>query len=193
MKKVIIAVSVTAVLVAALIFASFAYFIPLYHYNSAVSLSQEGDYDNAYRHFMKCAGFKDTNELLEDYLVVCDRMITYDESGDILSKNVYEYDDCGRELCSIRYDEHDLIEWGQKSEYDEKGNLTLFIDLAPDGGIDRKDVYRYDERGNEVLYTCYDRDGNMLEKIEYEYDDRGNQTLSVWYVDPSSIKISSQF
>lgn len=112
---------------------------------------------------------------------------TYDEQGNMLTKNtyhmdseepsytdVYTYDEQGRKLTyqySDQYDHFELTEY----IYDELGILTESLSYDKEKELSSRTVYTYDERGNILEEQYYDKDGNPVngKSYEYTYDEDG--------------------
>lgn len=156
-KKSIITTSVSIVLVAALLIATFSFFIPSYNYSVALDSIESGDYAKAYSSLKKCKGFKDSKDLLADFTVYYEEEIYSLESND--SYGTY---------TTKKY---------TKVEFCENGNPESMVTTDKNGNI--IDRYQYDDKGNIVVFNHYDSEGNM--RSRYEYDDKGNTTSEIYY------------
>ncbi len=98
---------------------------------------------------------------------------------------IHEYDDKGRVVKTVSYEDGDETEYSQKWTYTFVYNeADLVIEetatFTTSGGgfiADFKDYYEYDEAGREIKFTMieFDEKGKMINKTvtEYEYDEDG--------------------
>ena len=84
----------------------------------------------------------------------------YNEKGNKIEKNHYEFD--GRLDYKVTY------------KYDENGNKIEKNDYDSDGSLDSKTTYKYDEKGNIIEINNYNSDGSLYSKHTYKYDEKGN-------------------
>lgn len=94
----------------------------------------------------------------------------------------YEYTDSGAILASTTYSKDKKIINKVSREYDDKGNLTLYLETDGEGKQLSKTIYTYDSNGKEIKTTFYDADG-VTGYVEYEYNDKGQKTRMNEYVD----------
>ena len=112
---------------------------------------------------------------------------TYDEAGNLISKNEYdwrgrdlglhryEYDDSGNMLKDTRYYTTGTMREQQEYEYDNSGNMLKEIRYTNYGIVSWYEYeYEYDNAGNMIRRIGYDSDGNINSWHEYKYDNAGN-------------------
>lgn len=92
------------------------------------------------------------------------RLDTYDDSGNLLERVVYNAD--GTLYDSIRY------------EYDADGNVIYYAETDADGE-QTAEQYSYDKDGNLTLYESFLADGTCNWKEEYRYEN-GEHLSTVW-------------
>ena len=173
------------------------YLIPNSKYNDASALLNAGQYGGAYTLFSELQGFRDSDELLSHFRVVCDQEMytSFDEDGNIYDNAVidYSYDDNGN-LLSKKY-EFGTETYCETYIYDNSSNLLSIVCTDPDGEICFYCGYSYDVNGNMLTvagdygeYLCYNYnelfpnynnlswnffDTDKMNTVAYTYDDRG--------------------
>ena len=152
MKKKLLITLVSLVLAVGLCTVAMFFLLPQYHYSRALSLIEEKNYNEAYSHLKKCEDFKDSKDLLENFVTIYDAYTVTNGAGEIQSKKEYTYD--------------------------ENDNLTLEQSFGKGGAAGARTEYAYDENGNEILLIAYNKNGEVMSKVEREYDEYGNVTLS---------------
>lgn len=104
--------------------------------------------------------------------------ITTDETNTLLSKTVYEYDDLGRlvrEMCFNETADGEL-EWGV--EYKYVGNTKTILEekrLGPEGEVFEIGLYQYDEAGNRILEDVVNEFGKPVRQIESVFNGKGQK------------------
>lgn len=110
---------------------------------------------------------------------------TYDEILNYFYVTTYSYDDMGRRIKTVSYENGDeethTTKWTYCYTYNEDGSLaedTADFTTSDDGFIASfKDTYEYDSFGRQIRDTMieYDEKGNVLNKtvFESEYDEDG--------------------
>ena len=106
--------------------------------------------------------------------------------------SVYEYDDKGRRVKTISYEDGDeetyVTKWTYTYTYNEADLLVLetaTFTTSDDGFIaDFKEFYEYDKAGRLTSYAMveYNENGAMIYKnaTEYEYDENGKLTKEIY-------------
>jgi len=98
--------------------------------------------------------------------------------GYILSKVTYRRDSVSRVVGADSYGVGGKLESTSIITYDTAGNRSNAATYKPDGTLKEFQSWRYDEKGNEAEYKRLDAQGTMLESLNhsYEYDSHGNWT-----------------
>ena len=157
-------------------------------YKDAKELIASGDYAEAYALLQECKGYKDSEELLKNFVFLLSDEITtspftahyqykYDEKGNQIAKyciedgeptllSTYEYDENGNKIRAKSKDEV-VHEW----EYDKNGVMIQEISFNYDN---TKTKTQYNSKGNKTLVLLSDANNKMLEQTEYTYDEKGN-------------------
>lgn len=212
-------------------------------YENALKLIEEREYKQAYIDIKSLGGYKDCRELLDKFTVRYgkEEYISYNGRDEILAKWIYVRDENGNETVhevygkggafeektAFEYDEYNNLkkytvydEDGkagctreQVIEYDENGNMTLFIscdgykteyaydgngnknlmvEYDPDGALLFKYEFVFDESGNEILCTTYDKNGDIDSVAEKEYDKNGRIVRIVWRDGEGSISVEEE-
>lgn len=135
-------------------------------------------------------------------------IITYENGNIVFSDpdtsgwhSVYIYRKDGKILEHTFFAGNGDIEYQDKYEYDDQGNLTRKVDIYKKGKYNGDTVYEYDEYGtliseierdaddNVESKIEYNSDGHIIylknnwEKFEYEYDEHGNMICQSGYYD----------
>lgn len=199
-KAIAIALSCFAVLFAA-VYVVRNVIVPSIVYNDAVELIGQEKYLEAYYRLHKCRGYKDTEDVLNNFILVYEKS-TYTFSDGKTSVTDYIYDEEGR--CTS---EKTLNSSGSISsfeyQYDEAGNLLKEIENMSDGRVfitefiygnygcikeehsslhqDYKYTteYEYDDGGRCIKEITTDSDGDV-DTVDYHYDSAGN-LLKAYY------------
>ena len=190
-KKVVIIPLVIIVLAVALFFSIIKFVLPYYHYNRAMSLMDKKEYNKAYSHFIKCADYKDSRDMISDFVPVYDGY-TMKKDGKVVCKYKYEYDEYGNTIRWIIYDEDGEYECKYEYEYDEYENMTDMYQYDEDGLIFHKTEYQYYEDGNIAFEVeCYEEE--FYVKKGYDYDEYGNVTACVYYNEDETIDYTDKY
>lgn len=67
-------------------------------------LMEKEDYIKAYYHLQDCKDYKDSEKLLEDFILICEKRTWYDRSGNVKRTIENTYDDAARQVSFIKYD-----------------------------------------------------------------------------------------
>lgn len=160
-----------AVLVAAAVIA-WPYLKPVYHYNVAKLMMDKKDYTKAYYHLKDCEDYKDSEKLLEDFILICGKRTWYDADGKVKMSIENTYDEAAKQVNFIQYDAKGELEDRAETQYGPHGD-TLSVSYDGNGKIDYKCETEYNEAGQKTLVVYYDAKGMTL-KIRREYDENGN-------------------
>jgi hypothetical protein len=97
-------------------------------------------------------------------------------------RSEYSFDEKGREIKGVFYDDQGKIRLEYVNKYDADGYLVELVGYLPGGKIDKKQSYVYDDRGAEIERSLYDSQGVLEAKFtsEYQYDKVGNWTKWVF-------------
>ena len=94
----------------------------------------------------------------------------YGKDGELieLRETEYCYDEGGRVISGITYDENRKITTKEEHEYNEDGEeiLAVYYDITNGGMI------KYEYGDGEYCYTNYDKDGNVAVRFVREYDEK---------------------
>lgn len=168
------------VAVVAVIFVIVKFIVPPVNYSKAQKLLAAGDYEGAYSKFYSVKGYKDSADILEDfvsvYTVKNGDQYEYDEKGNIIKEKVYDdynvyhtkeylYDDQNN-LIKVIYSESDDITARTVTEYDVKGNL---LKRTVNGEAEEHYEFVYDKNGNPTERT----DKIKGTKTYYTYNSKG--------------------
>lgn len=111
---------------------------------------------------------------------------TYDESGNMLTKAVfdthgqqknrwsYTYDAQGNLLSETTYDAQDAQVESLCYTYDENGNMLSKNHVTIHGAVQPIHKYTYDAQGHMLTDTSFDARGQQASQWRYTYDTRGN-------------------
>ena len=163
----IVAVFATAALI------SWPYLKPVYHYNMANRLLEKEDYTKAYYHLQDCKDYKDSEKLLEDFILICGKITWYDANGKVKKTVEKTYDEAANQVNFTQYDAAGKLEDKVETRYDENGNMILQISYDAAGKMDYKSEKEYNEAEKLTQIIYYDAKG-MTRKVRYEYDENGN-------------------
>lgn len=160
-KKIYIKIAAVAAALAVVVFLIVKFVVPPINYSSAQKLLAEGEYEKAYSKFYSVKGYKDSAEILKDFIAVCS-----EKNG-----TKYEYDEKGN-LIKITYPEGDAIEY----VYDDKGNPTKIVSCFDNS--EKLIENTYDKDGNLIRkYSFDEKESNPASITDYVYDDKGNVIL----------------
>lgn len=190
-KKAIILASISLVLIACIVFVIFQFVLPLFNtpseptiadkYSRALNSIKKQNYDRAYSLLMECGDYKDSKELLQNFIVAYQKedFSNYNAEG-VLEYNYsteyeYIYDEQGNLKQIDWYDEENDLCYSTKLEYHDNGVIShiAHYEVSTDALFNAET--EYDEYGNLVSSTNYDAySDNYSITIDYEYDDNGN-------------------
>lgn len=105
--------------------------------------------------------------------------ISYDEHGNIKEKTKYEYDSNGKNIEETKYNKDDKIVRQVEIEYDAAGRKAKWECYDEHGRCSIQRIYTRDERGKLIQYDEY-YNGHTT-KEEYERDENGNTIKSISY------------
>lgn len=100
----------------------------------------------------------------------------FSPEGKILEKNVYKYDDEGRLMSGIWFDENNMQQEGFVIEKSSDKKTIFFIKYKSGDSIDYKLEYKYGDdydRSDYLEANKYDRDKNILMHVEKKYNQYG--------------------
>ena len=98
--------------------------------------------------------------------------IQYTSEGDIISKQLYTYDDKNNLIEDNSYGSYGELSTKTTYTYDSKGNRVEEI-LFEDGFPPLKELYKYDDSVNMIEKKQYNPEGICWNKIVYSYDETG--------------------
>ena len=118
-------------------------------------------------------------EVLLTWCVMEER--AYDGRDQLLSQTTYEYDEKGRPVREMIYDQDDLVR-ELRYTYDEEGHILTQEEIGPKGQILRGEESIYDEQGNRTYYKVTEEKGKVTEfSNEYTYDEQGRMLTCAYY------------
>jgi hypothetical protein len=95
------------------------------------------------------------------------------------SKFTWVYNNEGKKIEQVYYNEDEEVDSKETYKYDDKGNLIEKVCYAPWSTVGIKEIYNYDDKGNLIVRGRYISEYEVEET--YKYDDKGNQTEKVSY------------
>ena len=178
-------------------------------YNRAIGLVNKDRYYEAYSILVGLGDYKDTEEMLDNFLVVHGKTIEHSSLGENVT--VYSYDNNGncieevtayalgdKMIKNYTYDKNDnCIMVTHKSsskntvtqyQYDTYGNL---IKEVSNNSTNPTREYYYDINDNLIEERIYYSDGNEG-IIEYSYDENNNCVKEVFYAPGAIIGASTE-
>lgn len=168
--------------------------VPSIVYKDAIVLIAQEKYQEAYYKLHKCKKYKDSADILNNFVVVYEQS-TYTSSDGKISTTDYVYDEAGRCISEKTRNSNSVSSF--EFQYNEEGCLEKEIETMADGRIfiteflyknkrcineyhsspqqDYKYTveYTYDNKGQCIKETNTDDDDYVGIK-EYQYDDKGN-------------------
>jgi hypothetical protein len=170
-KRAIIIAFISLVLAICIIFLTVAYIIPAVKYNGALEDIENGNYKDAYITLKTLGNYKDCKKILKGFKLVYlhKEDAYYDEYEDLISTEIYDYNENGEECFSVKYDEEGTVI--TKHEKNENGDVTFnFVNYEDEK---YKYVYEYTESGKLSYMEKYAKRRNRetVEKHYYEYSD----------------------
>ena len=176
-RKKPILITTGAVLGAALLlFGTFQFAIPQFHYTVGKIQLKNDNYEKAFKHFMACWDYRDTEELLQDFTLITEVESRYKKWEGL------EQEDSGRDISTVsyRYNSNGYISRGSAPylEYDDAGRLIQKVYYSESGYDENTRKYEYNDAGI-CIWECY-YEGNEP-RYEYRYDDRGNLVEYISY------------
>jgi hypothetical protein len=170
-KRAIIIAFISLVLAICIIFLTVAYIIPAVKYNGALEDIENGNYKDAYITLKTLGNYKDCEKILKGFTLVYlhKEVAYYDEYEDLISTEIYDYNENGEECFSVKYDEEGTVI--TKCEKNENGDVTF--NFANYEDEKHKYVYEYTESGKLSYMEKYAKRRNRetVEKHYYEYSD----------------------
>ena len=194
-KKAILIVAIAAAL-AILAFVIIPALAPFAHYGLGRLLIPMGAYSAAYWNLQNAEELFDTEDLLEDFIVLNGFSKEYfvsDGEKTETSSTYYTYDEQGNITSRTGAYLRGTTTSTFTNEYDEQGYLIRTTCYNEDGEV--KDqyeyVYEFDEQGQKISQTIYDTDGNIHQL--YKYDGKGNEVCYIYFNDDGSINTQYDF
>ena len=120
-------------------------------------------------------------------------ILHYNNAGEVISKDIYKYDDKNNEIEKDNY-------WKGKlngkviSDYDYKSMIVTVSFYNGDGRFERKHHYKIDDKGNQL--ENYDWQGTLTSKSRFEYNDNGKvikQYSEAWEMDTTNSVIDYKY
>ncbi len=102
----------------------------------------------------------------------------YDEGVFVNTEKKYEYDDHGRVIKEMDFDEDGNPLYVVVNQYDENGRLASYTRDEIQQHDRRTFAFEYDERGNKIKDLIYNYDEALIAKIYTKYNEN-NQTVEV--------------
>lgn len=102
----------------------------------------------------------------------------YDEGVFVNTEKKYEYDDQGRVIKEIDFDEDGNQLYVVVNQYDENGRLASYTRDEIQQHDRRTFAFEYDERGNKIKDLIYNYDEALIAKIYTTYNEN-NQVVEV--------------
>ena len=169
-----------------------------YSYYAAKCMIAIGRYEKAYYLLQDCVEskyspanygytydyYKDTEDLLSDFYLLCEEYTRYDEDGKLTEK---EEETCDKEMgriTSITTNAEGDITEKYIREYEDGNQIRyLHIEYDDDGKVSDhfESESEYDKDGNQTSRVYYDADGTVKSSYKYKYDKHGNLTSEVCY------------
>ena len=172
-KKGIIASVISLVAVVSLLFATFNFLIPAYHYYGAKDYIKQKDYVKAYSELKKSGDFKDSYILLKNFHIEYTKEESFKYSDGKLERSyAYErkFDEYGNKIHESCYSNNEISD---KQRYDYE--------------------YYEDGRVKKKTYTFYNTEDIMLDKAVFEYDKHGNKTHEIDYDEFNNIEYEYKY
>lgn len=172
-KKGVIASVISLVVVISLVFATFSFLIPAYHYYNAKDYIEQKDYIKAYSELKKCGDFKDSYALLNNFYIEYSKTESFNYSdGELGDSYTYErkFDEYGNKIYEAQYSENGILD---KQYYD--------YEFYKDGIVKKK------------TYTFCNAEGVILDKAMFEYDIHGNKTHEIDYDEYDNIEYEYKY
>ena len=162
-------------------------------YDEALSLLQEGEYEEAKILFEKLGDYKDAADYLSKFYYMPTAFIynLHDKAGiyeivlnenNLPSKEITHRDDMDS-VCEFTYNEQgDIIKQATTANgdlytydytYNPDATINSAIYIGPDGST-LINKYTYDDNGRLILETYEDKNGTILYSCTFLYDDKGN-------------------
>lgn len=148
-------------------------------YNTAVSLIEEGKYEEAYETLAELGDYKDAAKMLEKFRYVPIKAIKEETNGSLKNNTV----------ITCFYNEQNLPK--QLIFEDADGNRSIRDYIYNDKGNIIKEIYTNYSGNTEIVEYTYDNKENLIKKVhndsdggkdiyDYIYDDKGNLTKEVF-------------
>jgi len=142
-------------------------------YLKAEQMILQGSYELAYDLLYAIKGYKDSSELLKDFVWKYTKMtVTYDGNKDMAAEYTYTYDEKGYELMTVYENSTGSGSYTYVNVYDDNGRIKR-ITRTSDVGYVVIYNYTYNALG-QVSCLSSNYDGSYIQDIYYTYDDRGN-------------------
>lgn len=129
-------------------------------YKEALSLIEQGKYEEARDKLSECVGYKDTEEMLTRFVVKYAVEITE-------RTNYYNFDGSAS-----------VIRQHQEYVYNRYGKPTLINYISYDGSMYSYDEVEYDEFGHIISQLRYGADGTLQKSFLRAFNEHGDITIS---------------
>lgn len=106
--------------------------------------------------------------------------VKYFGKGRVTDKDIYVYDDIGNLIEKSTYDIRGILAYGNKYEYDVKGNKIKELLLSEDEIVSKTEMI-YDKNNNLIESNEYYKGGHNKFRFEYSMDTRENWIKKVTY------------
>ena len=125
----VIAALVAVALLSGITWAILPVLKPAYHYYMGKFYLSQRQYTKAYYHLRDCRKlddeYKDIDEMLKYFVVICEEKTNYDEDGDVTSIVEQSYDEENNKIFTATYDADRNLQYLQEEEYDWTGDQIL--------------------------------------------------------------------
>lgn len=99
--------------------------------------------------------------------------IKYNDDSSFAYKTIFIYDEHGLVTGQDQYDGRDSLNLTMRFLYDVNSNVAEEISRWENGKLLRKNVYSYNDRGLEAACSFFNADSNIVMRVTYAYNDTG--------------------
>lgn len=108
--------------------------------------------------------------------VMITETVRFDDSSEITSRTVYEYNQAKQLLTQTEYDGKNAIVGRTVNQYNDKNLMTKTIQYDGDGAILEYTTYNYDLNNNPIKQVSYNPDGTMKAQLLKVFDEENRVT-----------------
>lgn len=87
---------------------------------------------------------------------------------------VYKYNEIGKKIEEISYDSSGVINWKSTFNYDDNGNIIVYLIMNKDNLVYNHQKFIYSDNGFKIKEEILNSEGKIIEKKSYIYFDKAN-------------------